>query len=114
MDNYYKILGVENFALIEEIKIAYRKLSKKLHPDANEGDKFFEEKFKEIQIAYETLSDLSCRDSYDENLKRSLQNTNSNFKASPKETKNTSSGQRIKRQSPYFYEKGRWIKRRRF
>ena len=46
MDNYYKILGVVNFASLDEIKMAYRKLSKKLHPDVNDGDKFFEEKFK--------------------------------------------------------------------
>lgn len=115
MDNYYKILGVMNFASLDEIKIAYKKLAMKLHPDVNDGDKFFEEKFKELQLAYETLSDFNSRASYDENLKRSFQNINPNLKTSQKEeTKNTSLSQRMRRQSPYIYEKGRWIKRRRF
>lgn len=50
MDNYYKILGVENFASLDDIKMAYRKLSKKFHPDVNDGDKFFEEKFKDSNL----------------------------------------------------------------
>ena len=115
MDNYYKILGVKDFAPLDEIKVAYRKLAMKLHPDVNDGDKFFEEKFKELQVAYEVLSDSNLRNTYDENLKRSFQNTSPNLKTSQKEeTKNTSSSQRIKRQSPYIYEKGRFIKRKRF
>lgn len=69
MDNYYKILGVKNFASPEEIKTVYRKLSKKFHPDVNDGDKFFDEKFKELQFVYETLSDLNRRNIYDTNLK---------------------------------------------
>lgn len=69
MDNYYKIIGVKNFASLDEIKNAYRKLSKKFHPDVNNGDKFFEEKFKELQLVYETLSDLNRRNIYDANLK---------------------------------------------
>ncbi|MBG6188207.1 J domain-containing protein [Flavobacterium sp. CAN_S2] len=63
--DYYKILGVAKNATLENIKIAYRKLSKKFHPDLNNGDKFFEEKFKEIQEAYEILSDISKRKHYD-------------------------------------------------
>jgi len=50
MTNCYKVLGVKDFASPEEIKIAYRKLCKKFHPDVNDGDKFFEERFKEIQM----------------------------------------------------------------
>ncbi|MEO6668179.1 MAG: J domain-containing protein [Ferruginibacter sp.] len=69
MDNYYKIIGVKNFTSIDEIKIAYRKLSKKFHPDVNHGDEFFEEKFKELQFVYETLSDPNRRSIYDANLK---------------------------------------------
>jgi DnaJ-class molecular chaperone len=115
MDNYYKILGVKNFASLDEIKIAYKKLAMKFHPDVNDGDKFFEEKFKELQLAYETLSDSNTRDSYDENLKRSFQNINLNLKPTQKEeAKNTSSSQKMRRQSPYIYHKGRWLKRRRF
>lgn len=55
MTEYYKILGLETNATLEEVKTAYRKLSKKFHPDLNEGDKYFEERFKEIQKAYEKI-----------------------------------------------------------
>jgi len=70
MTNYYKILGVQNFAPNSEIKSAYRKLSKKFHPDVNQGDKFFEERFKEIQFAYEFLCDSFKRQKLDEYLKQ--------------------------------------------
>ena len=114
MDNYYKILGVENFASIDEIKIAYKKLSKKFHPDVNDGDKFFEEKFKELQKVYESLSDLNIRAVYDEHLKKSLKNSNLNFNIpSQNETKNTSPSQPQRRSSPFIFEKGRFVKRRR-
>lgn len=55
MTEYYKTLGLTPDATLEEVKIAYRKLSKKFHPDLNDGDKFFEERFKEIQEAYEKI-----------------------------------------------------------
>lgn len=58
MDNYYKILGVKNFTSHEEIKTAHRKLAKQFHPDANGGDRSFEERFKVIQRIYEILSDF--------------------------------------------------------
>lgn len=70
MINYYKILGIVDFSTSQEIKIAYRKLSKKFHPDLNEGDKFFEEKFKELQNAYEVLSNIDTKRIYDENLRK--------------------------------------------
>jgi DnaJ-class molecular chaperone len=70
MINFYKTLGVEDFASAEEIKTAYRKLSKKFHPDVNEGDPFFEERFKELQSAYETLSNRYRRRKYDRELKQ--------------------------------------------
>ena len=63
--NFYEILGIKENASITEIKTAYRKLSKKFHPDVNEGDKFFEERFKEINEAYETLSDQKKKINYD-------------------------------------------------
>lgn len=69
MTNYYKILGVRDFASQEEIKTAYRKLTKKFHPDVNDGDKFFEERFKEVQNAYEVLSDNFSRVKHDNELK---------------------------------------------
>lgn len=67
MKDYYYILGVNRDASKQEIKKAYWKLSKKFHPDHNDGDKFFEERFKDINEAYETLIDDSKRNIY--NLK---------------------------------------------
>ena len=57
MKDYYSIVGVDQSASYEEIKKSYRKLAQKYHPDKNEGDKDAEAKFKEINEAYDTLSD---------------------------------------------------------
>lgn len=65
LKNYYHILGVSKTATTEEIKTAFRKLSKKLHPDVNEGDPFFVERFRDIQQAYDVLMDEQKRKSYD-------------------------------------------------
>ncbi|MBB6462393.1 J domain-containing protein [Flammeovirga kamogawensis] len=67
--DYYYILGVSQEADNSEIKKAYRKLSQKFHPDMNGGDKFFEDRFKEIQEAYEILSNSHKRAIYDEERK---------------------------------------------
>lgn len=64
--DYYKILGVERSATEAQIKSAYRKLAQKLHPDKNPGDKQAEEKFKEVNEAYEVLRDPQKRAKYDE------------------------------------------------
>jgi molecular chaperone DnaJ len=64
--DYYKILGIDEKASLEEIKKAYRRLAKKYHPDANPGDKTVEEKFKDISAAYEVLSDSKKRKQYDQ------------------------------------------------
>jgi curved DNA-binding protein len=64
--DYYKILGVEKTASADEIKKAYRKLAVKYHPDKNQGDKKAEEKFKELNEAYEVLGDAGKRKKYDE------------------------------------------------
>ncbi len=66
MKDYYYILGLKQTASTEEVKKAYRKLSIKFHPDKNDGDEFFAERFKEIQEAYEILIDTSKRKAYDE------------------------------------------------
>lgn len=65
MKNHYQTLGIERMASLGEIKQAYRKLALKFHPDKNDGDKFFEERFKEIQEAYEILSDPYEKGRYD-------------------------------------------------
>ena len=64
--DYYEVLGVNKNATDEELKKAYRKLAKKYHPDANpDNKKEAEAKFKEVNEAYETLSDKQKRDMYD-------------------------------------------------
>jgi DnaJ-class molecular chaperone len=63
--DYYKILNVSRGASADEIKKAFRKLARKYHPDVNPGDKKAEEKFKEINEAYEVLSDADKRKKYD-------------------------------------------------
>jgi molecular chaperone DnaJ len=64
--DYYKTLGVAKGASADEIKKSYRKLARKYHPDANEGDAKAEERFKEISEAYNVLSDDKRRKEYDE------------------------------------------------
>jgi molecular chaperone DnaJ len=64
--DYYKILGVSRNASEKEIKQAYRRLARKYHPDINPGDKSAEAKFKEINSAYEVLSNPEKRKKYDQ------------------------------------------------
>ncbi len=66
MKTYYSILGIDRNASQEEIKKAYRKLAKKYHPDVNPGNKEAEEKFKEVNEAYNTLSDEALKKRYDD------------------------------------------------
>ncbi len=63
--NYYDILGIKRDASEKEIKQAYRRLARKHHPDVNPGDKSAEARFKEINEAYEVLSDEDKRKKYD-------------------------------------------------
>jgi molecular chaperone DnaJ len=64
--DYYELLGVARKATAKDIRAAYRKLARKYHPDLNPGDKSAEEKFKQIQEAYEVLSDAKKRQMYDQ------------------------------------------------
>ncbi len=64
--DYYKILGVERSASADDIRKAYRKLAMQHHPDRNPGDKQSEDRFKEINEAYQVLSDKEKRARYDQ------------------------------------------------
>ena len=63
--NYYETLGIKKDAKPDEIKKAYRKLARKFHPDVNPNDKAAEDKFKEVQEAYDVLSDEKKRKVFD-------------------------------------------------
>jgi len=75
--DYYYFLGIPQNASAEDIKKAYRKLSLKYHPDKNENDEFFSDRFKEIKEAYETLMDDGRRKLYDQNLSSQQRNVKS-------------------------------------
>src|SRR5271169_6458409 len=64
--DYYELLGVPRKASAKDIRTAFRKLARKYHPDLNPGDKSAEEKFKQLQEAYDVLSDTKKRQTYDQ------------------------------------------------
>ncbi|PKM82758.1 MAG: hypothetical protein CVU89_04455 [Firmicutes bacterium HGW-Firmicutes-14] len=69
MDDYYKVLGIEQFATPEEIKRAYRLLAKRWHPDCNQGNVNSTEIFKRISQAYYVLSKPALKSEYDNRLR---------------------------------------------
>lgn len=77
MKDYYYFLGISPAASPEDIKKAYRKLSLKYHPDKNDNDIFFEERFREVQEAYDTLINEESRKVYDFNFGHQRHNTRS-------------------------------------
>ena len=64
--DYYEVLGVQKGVGDDDLKKAYRQLAKKYHPDLNPGDKEAEKNFKEVNEAYEVLSDKDKRARYDQ------------------------------------------------
>lgn len=76
--NYYDILGISQSSTSDEVKKAYRKLSLKFHPDKNEGDEYFSQMFKQINIAYNVLIDPEKRKIYDFQLRSRRQNQTQN------------------------------------
>jgi curved DNA-binding protein CbpA len=79
MKDYYYLLGLKQTATLDDIKNSYRRLSKKFHPDVNDGDSFFAERFKDIQEAYEVLINTEKRKVYDLKYTNKPQQSFSNF-----------------------------------
>jgi molecular chaperone DnaJ len=92
MKSYYEVLGITRDVSQEEIKKVFRKLARQYHPDVNPGDSTAEEKFKQINEAYNTLNSEELRKEYDAKLDKISQN-NQNPKYN-RERKNTQQKQK--------------------
>lgn len=93
MKDYYQILNLDRKANLEEIKKAYRLYASKFHPDKHQGDKFFEEKFKEILEAYEILSNQDKRNIYDRQLFGNQSKNDQNFEQNTQKEERTNNYQ---------------------
>lgn len=98
MKDYYRILGIPENASEQDVKLAYRRLAKRYHPDMNAGAKGAEEKFKEIVEAYGILSDPDLRRSYD--TKRNYRSFYSNVSFTPPRAEKEKKDPRKKEYSP--------------
>ena len=88
--NYYQILGLNFDSTKEEVKKAYRIYATKFHPDKQNNDKFFEERFKEIKEAYDILIDENKRSIYDSKLKNESKSSSySNYSDSSNKYRNS-------------------------
>ena len=87
--DYYEVLGLTAEAPAEEIRIAYRKLAKANHPDKHQGDPAYVEKFKDIQEAYDVLSDAEKRKEYDAQIDRQKSYNKKEAKKSDKSSDNS-------------------------
>lgn len=75
MKNYYKVLGISENATINEIIDAYKTLAPQYHPDNNKGDRYAEERFIDLSVAYKTLTNSDIRKDYDRILKSVLESS---------------------------------------
>lgn len=98
--DYYEVLGLTAEAPAEEIRIAYRKLAKANHPDKHQGDPAYVEKFKDIQEAYDVLSDAEKRKEYDAQLARQKSYNKKDAKKSAANKKSDKSSNNNGQQQP--------------
>ena len=105
--NYYEMLGVTKNASSSEIKKAYRTLAIKYHPDRNLGNKAAEEKFKDINEAYEVLSDQTRRVQYDQSLRKPFKGGIGNFGRGNNGARGGATTPRPRRVDPQDYRPGK-------
>lgn len=101
--DYYLILGIKETSTSAEIKSAYKKMSLKYHPDKNGGDKYFEERFKDINEAYQVLIDVEKRIKYDYERLEALRNSEVFLSVKKSQREKSKKVVRKKKQKYYIY-----------